>query len=280
MRACQYFVLVGAFIFSTAANAQDQCSSYVGQTVTPTTFDATIARFAKLAPKGEFETTVQFETRKAATLSGTTSNLIISMPLHYNDQIVYDADNQKLRIYSAAFSGGGFYPRDDFEAAGVTDKIPANQFGNIDVLVSRTETPIGTYEAQNAYGAKTEVTKIQQTSKGIFDHMTPDFLSADLFKIPERSALTSPERSLKNPYLIGELALTPAEAQTLKPTLKLAFMVTPKEPYLVQGSQHVGETTISNPTDVTDNFSILIADIQCGLVTDATNKVLGAYATN
>jgi hypothetical protein len=80
----------------------------------------------------------------------------------------------------------------------------------------------------------------------------------------------------KSPYAAASLSLPPEEAKRLKPELKLAFVLLPKEPYLVRNKYSVGKTTVSNPTDVTESATILVADIVCGLVLDGTSKVLAA----
>lgn len=80
-------------------------------------------------------------------------------------------------------------------------------------------------------------------------------------------------------YAVGQLRLAPEGARRLRPQLKSAFVVAPKEPYLIKDQQKVGEPTISTPLDVTEDFSILVADIQCGLLMDGSNKVLGPYPT-
>ena len=82
------------------------------------------------------------------------------------------------------------------------------------------------------------------------------------------------------PYAVGELRVPPSDARRLKEELRIAFVVSPKEPFLVAGQRKVGETTIRNPRAVTENFTILVADIRCGLVMDRAGTILGAYPTN
>lgn len=66
----------------------------------------------------------------------------------------------------------------------------------------------------------------------------------------------------------------------LKPTLQLAFVVAPKAPYYLSALYDYPSTpTIRNPREVKNEVSALIADIQCGLVLDPTNIVLGGFET-
>jgi len=79
--------------------------------------------------------------------------------------------------------------------------------------------------------------------------------------------------------VVGELAMSPAQAITLKSAISLAFVVAPKAPYWFAGSRIVTLPTLDNPKRIDEDFSVLIADIQCGLVLDGTHKVLAAYTT-
>jgi len=253
----------------SAAKAQDQCASYVGTTIAPISFDSATSKFGKLQPKGEFETTVQYEARKAAALQGSTGALIISKAPEDRKYIEYNADTQKLRVLSYAFHNSNFDPWTAFYSAKIDKSVlDANTSGNYDVVISQTDLPTGTYTGTNSFGAKTRIVKVTRTTKAIFDRKAPSILNDYLFPA-----------AAKEP-VVGEFSLPPAEAAVLKKTMKLAFVVVPKEPYLVRSTSSRGRPTIQNPRDITENFSILIADIQCGLATDASNKVIGAYPTN
>ena len=65
-----------------------------------------------------------------------------------------------------------------------------------------------------------------------------------------------------------------------KEELRIAFVVAPKAPYLVTGRRKANTPTIRNRRHITENFTILVADIQCGLLMDGAGTVLGAYPTN
>ena len=131
-------------------------------------------------------------------------------------------------------------------------------------MISQSEKPNGTYLSQNSYGASAVVTKIDRTIYSIFEAENPPG-EHDLFVNKKGDEL-------------GSLPMDAATAQRIKPTLKIAFVVVPRAPFLVQGSHSVGKTTVTNPTDITEHFKIMIADLQCGLLMDNTNKVLAAYA--
>jgi hypothetical protein len=54
---------------------------------------------------------------------------------------------------------------------------------------------------------------------------------------------------------------------------------------LLSGNLHTGTTkfgkvTFQNPRDISYSFTMLTADIHCGLVMDLDGRVLGAYPTS
>lgn len=258
-------VLVTAHSTTAAAQTGTGCESYLGQTVKAATFDAAVAPFAKLAPKDEFETTAQYEARRTAALSGASSTLIIAKEPEDRKYIEYNADTGLLRIISYAFTNTRIDMGRAFRSANAVIK-PEPGVWNLDVTISLTDKPQSTYTATNAYGAKTEVVKISRKTKAIYER--PGNLLEGLFPAAD-----------KEPYVVGQIRASPEEARRLKQELKLAFVVDPKQPYLVQGRHELGHVTISNPRDVTEEFAILVADIRCGLVLDRAGKVLGAYPT-
>ena len=74
--------------------------------------------------------------------------------------------------------------------------------------------------------------------------------------------------------------MTPDEARLLKPSLRIALVVAPFAPYVVRGTNPYGRPSLQSPKQVTIDFTILMADIQCGLVMDGSGRVLGAYPTS
>ena len=238
------------------------CDAYVGQTIDPKTFDQAIAGLGDVAPKGEFETTAAYEARLAN--SGNDGPLIIAKDIEDRKYLAYDADNQVLGVKTYALHNMNLSWWNIFYDAKI-DSLKADLSNNHAVGISQKDTETGTYKAQNSYGAEATITEITRVSDGIFDRVAKDYRE-QLFKG-------------NGPDLEG-LPLDPASAQALKPKMKAAFVVVPKTPFFVQGEHSVGETTIRNPTDITERYRVLIADIQCGLLTDDQNKVLASYETN
>ena len=261
MRLCRIAAIIA--VFSSSAGHSQACPDFVGKTVVAKSFDQAAAGLGNVEPKGEFETTSQYQARVAAV--GGSGPLIISKKPEGSEYFQYDADRQLLFIKSYAFHNtnmnwwSAFY---DAKPVGVT----ASTMYNNAIVISQAEKPNGSYAAQNSFGAKTNVVKIDRTMTSIFESEASSYKNR-LF-VNEADGV------------LGTLSMDVATAQRIKPSLKIAFVVVPKAPYLVQGSHSVGKTTISNPTDITEHYKILIADMQCGLLMDGDNKVLAAYAMN
>ena len=143
-----------------------------------------------------------------------------------------------------------------------------NSDQNVDVVISDRDTLIGSYEAANVFGVRTQIRKYRRTTAAIFDHAGQAGQN-DLF----------PTATESTQFFVGALALSATEARALKPTLSLAFVVRPKAPYLLTGSRIAVSPSLDVPKQIVDDYSVLIADIQCGLVLDGTGKVLAAYVT-
>lgn len=263
-------IAVFATIVGQPVAAGDLCAKYVDTTVKPLTFgeaETALGRLKKIPPKGEFETTAQYQARRASALGNVpASSLIIAKQPEDRSFFEYDADQQKLRIKSFAFDNTNFDTFHAFTSAGYYGKIDVSDESNFDILIATTEKSTGSYVATNAFGVAVRVTRVQSDVQAIFDRSA--FLQ-DSNVFP--AAASSPAG------VIGELSLSPKQAQALKPNLRIAFVVRPKEPYLVNSFYHAGAPTIDDPRDITEHFSIIVADIQCGLVMDAHNKVLGSY---
>ncbi|BAI95711.1 hypothetical protein Sj15T_00600 [Sphingobium sp. TA15] len=255
--------IVGALLISApiAAHAQSSCASYTGTTVAPLSFDQAIASIKPVAPKGEFETTDAYQARLAA--GAASGPLIISKKIEGAEYLSYNADKAAFEVKSYLFDNSNFSAWDTFYWA--KSDVKASTIGNLDVAISSSEVATGTYSAQNGFGARTTVTKLTRTEKAIFDRETASY-GEQLF-IANKDAI------------VGEVPMSVAEAQSFKPQAKIAFVVVPKLPYVVRANFPQGETTISNPTDVRVNSTVLVADIQCGLLMNGTNRVIASFQT-
>jgi hypothetical protein len=260
-------LLGSACFLASAANAQ-QCDTYSGQTVSPLTFEQAVARVPSVAPRGEYETTAQYEARLAAATGGRGPLIILKQPENRDDYIRYDADNGRLAIQSYAFDNTNFDPWTAVYGTPHARTLNPSTIGNRDVVISSREVPTGTYEGRNAFGARWTVTRITRTIQAIYEGPEQG-LTTSLFRNVERST-----------NIVGYLQMPPEVAQRTKPTLRLAFVVEPRFPFVVRNTYAGrGRITIQNPRDVTESLTMIVGDIQCGLVLDGGNRVLGAYQT-
>lgn len=256
-------IIIAALAASSPVAADAQvCASYVGTSVSPRTFDQAIASIKPVAPKGEFETSDAYQARLAS--SGGSGPLIISKKIEGAEYIAYNADAGAFEVKSYLFDNTNFSAWEAFYHAKVTSP-KASTRDNLDVTISSNEVTTGTYSAQNGFGAKTLVSKITRTEKAIFEG-EPARYGEDLFIADKQG-------------IFGRVPMSVAEAQAFKPQAKIAIVAVPKLPYVVRATYPYGETTISNPTDITINATVLVADIQCGLLLNGTNQVIAAFAT-
>lgn len=264
-----------------AANSPQakMCESYVGKTLAPLRFDTAAARFSKLTPKGEYETTAAFHERRGALTDSLSQPIVVRVDVD-RDYLDYDADEQELRVSALAFGESGFPDSTSTMLAAQSvlrsAEIDSDMIDreNVAFTVTSVERITGSYSAQNAFGAAFRVRKIDLTTRAIFDRRLPsDGMGVDvpLFRVAEVP-----------PHLVGTLPSSPAQAKSLKVSLQLALLVRPKEPYFLKKSvsAFAAKATAGDPNEVTEKLEILIADVQCGFALDAAGKVLGGYPTN
>jgi hypothetical protein len=249
---------------SAPAIAQDVCARYQDMIVAPITIQSALARFANVpTEKGEFETTAQFAARQAAAVGGAVGPIIISKEVD-PQYIRYDADAQRLTIQTYLFDNANFSHDVVFGyGTPLHDRVTYSALYNTDVVISQSETPAGSYRASNAFGANVEVTRIRRRTFAVFEG---------------QSAQSGLFANGGGPVLV-QVSMPPAQAQTIKPQLRIAFVVTPRSPYIARGTGAANRPSISYPFEITEEVTVLMADIQCALLTDSGNRVLGAFPT-
>ena len=244
------------------------CDSYVGQTLTPQAFAAAVAKVAAIPAKANGETTAQYEARKAAALASASGPLIIAKEPEAEKYFEYDAAGQKLGIVEYAFHNKYFNEKDAFAAAGYPGIAKTST--NFIAVIEQIEKTVASPPPEKSSGAK-QLGKLHLTSKVIFERPAP---------YNENDWVTHlfPAAAPK-PHFVGALPMTPAEATALKPKLKLAYVVEPKTPFFLSGRLKYRATPHLDEVDITEDFQMLVADFQCGLVLTDAGKVLGAYPT-
>lgn len=265
-------MFTGAFLQSavalsilTGASAHaENCQSYIGEKVSPVTIEAALARFSKVTPKSEFESTKDFEARRVAATAGMSKLLISKNPDDGGKHFSYDADRQLMVVRSYAFDNANFCKDCIWGRRGPLETADFNYFDNdaLDVVIYETEKTVGSYIGSNAFGKKTRILKLLRTVTAIYDH--PVKGGANLFV--ENAS-----------QVIGEIPMSPERARALKHAFKLAFLVTPKSPYIAVAVSTPNLPTIRAPYEATTVTKVLFADIQCGLLTGPDDVVVAAF---
>ena len=210
---------------------------------------------------------MDFEARVANAMQALPSALIIP-GIFSEEYAVYDADSGVLNIQAYALRnvntsyeyvfgyGSPFY-----------GEVEYSTLGNRGVVVFQGEEVTGSYTASNAFGAATRVTEITRTHHAIFEGETARY--NETFFVEQQEGAGAQ---------IGAVPMSIPDAQAFKATGQVAFVVAPKWPFYAEGVRS-WEPTISNPTDVTQPISVIVADIQCGLLLLADNTVIAAFET-
>lgn len=257
-------VLLGAFPETVAA----ECSRFVGTNIEARDIDDVFQPFVAVGPKDEFETTAEYEARKAQAMEGLRAPLVIRKAPENSKYITYDADSQMLHIASYAFHNTGLNSDALFGYGAPYEGVLRKGITNFEVVIEEDEEITGTYRASNAYGAETDVAKVFRKTRGIYEG-------------PARSSAYGlfPNADSR-PYFAGSIPMDAATARASKDEIQLAFVVEPKAPYFLTAVyDYPSNPTISNPREVKNEVSVLIGDIQCGLVMMPDGRVLGAFET-
>lgn len=243
--------------------SSQQCSAYVGQQVAPMAFDDVAKNYSSIPPKDEFETTDQYKQRVESSIPNGQNPQILAKKVEDLKYFPYDADQQILSVQAYAFDNTNFDAWSAFYYAKTKDLSANTGSNNIDVVISETDKESGTYIGQNSFGAKVRITKTTRTTKALFQRKAS--FGENLFRNTGKNGV------------IGSFSLSPEEARRLRSNLHIAFVIQPKLPFVVKSTYPFGEPTVSNPEEIKVDATVLVADIQCGLLLDGTGTVLGAY---
>lgn len=253
----------------SVASAQD-CNSLPNSQIAPVTFDQAIASLSNTGAglvKDEFETSAQFEARRAAA-GGAPASMLISVPID-PEFVTYDADAGAFAIkrYAVANLGADWFTA--FYGSPYYNTIEHSSYDNLAMVLSSTDRPNGTYTGQNAYGASWQVTRVNRTINAIFESKSPRY-GVNLFG--NNSETSAPTWTLPVPV---------DQAREFKSKLRAAVLIAPKAPFYFENSQpSAARVTIQNPRDITQISRVIVADIQCVAFTDDANNVLLAIRTN
>ena len=216
------------------------------------------------SPKDEFETTAEFEKRKNQTYQKLAGNPVMVIkrnlyaPLH---KFEYDADNQYFMLTGGytdnirryVIGGNGIVCNFSDNCLCASNDYTTNE---IECIVDREATELGTYIAENAYGASVTVEKSKVVLHELL--MRPGE-SGELFYS-------------NTPFYIN----VPFEkAKYLKGKLQIGYVVKIKEPFFLNEVYSISPTR-DKPRDTLGVWNKIVAELLCVVVTDNKSQVLKA----
>ena len=243
-----------------------ECSSYVGASPKTLNFSQASSLLSKLSPKGEFETTGQYEVRLNSALGSLPNPLVIARELREADQLTYDADKGALTASKFIFNNSGFDVRSVFYHAKVEEFTKGAGSTNLQSVIFQTEKPTDSYIGSNVFGKNIRVQKTSETVFVIYDRPNRQFIDS-LFGSETGNRL-------------GAIQMSPSEAKNFKKTYRTALVVVPKRPYLAKATYLSFEPTIEVPEETRTSATVIFADITCGLLMNAKGDVVAAYESS
>lgn len=263
-------LMVVAALVSRPAAAQ-MCDRHVGTVISSIGIDALINSLSLIpAVKGEYETTAAFQARIRDARDKISPTYVVSVPLKASS-ILYDADSQKLKVDANALGANALSPA-YFSArsprGSISDLIDAGGAYNLDIIASHTEVPIGSYAAQNAYGAQATVTRYRRHTKVIFERRGEwqETLFAD----------ANPSNAPRAEPTIFEVSAAPATARSLRKQLRGVVVIAPKAPFYASGKVGYQSPKFDAPNAFDHTLEVVVADVQCALLADGAGRVLAA----
>lgn len=273
MRSTAIFLLIAAAFAATNAEAKKAPTAALypcmetlkGKSITITPFEAIADAVPVVSPKDQFETTAQYEARKAAASPQLPSGPLfmrVESGGRNNQLLKYDADRSAFIIDQDVLGGSSF--RWGYSVFKVY--VPENRY--VGALLKSTKNITGSYKASNAFGAKTEVTTVDVT-----DHVIVEGYGKLDYGVS--TLLPGTAASAK-----GYLAVPQETAKDLSPRLRAAIMFTLKAPYFVTDVLDGSEPTFNDPIKTREITKAIVADMHCSLIYDiADNSVIWAFPT-
>lgn len=229
--------------------------------------------------RDEFETTAQFEERKAhAALASTAFALDVVTD---QEHASYDAD-RAMWVFNEYFIAGGNY---DFNEEALEEAGLGNAGWSKSRIIRSVNIDQGSYAASNAFGHEVLVTKFLADRVGVIEiawgtPLPSDYMARfrSMFQMPIKLRLPAPGLPDGLEASAFEVPMSVDEARLAKGRFRFIVAGQLIEPFRVDYTRHI-DPTIDNPKDVTVEMKYLIADIQCGILTDSEGKILKMLST-
>lgn len=216
--------------------------------------------------KGEFETSEQFQARKAAI--GDPPPLVIGVDLEPRE-FSYDADRQVFKVFIPSLEPSSLY-RKDYSVRALEDVLGDYRYGNpVQMKVRSEAAPEREYEATNGYGAATLVTEKQITSWVVFDNKGRHaFANGD--------NLFQERKKYETAHL--EIPVPLDQAPAMKSQIRMVALIDPRQPLTAEADYRI-EPTRQRPRDLRNHYKIVFADIQCVGALDGEGALLAHWKT-
>lgn len=254
-------ILIGGvfLFFPPPARAESSCSSYLNTKVSAVSPEVALQKFRKVPQKSEYETTAQYQSRVSAVVGENQGPIVVRIDEADKLYLEYEADAGKLRVSRGLF-GSPFDAFRTFISGSYWDLLQPGIRNNVGTVLAERERVTGSYAAQNGFGVKTTVRRITTTTTAIYDKAGTWF--------PNIAG---------RPTVVGEISVSPLKARALKSSSIVALVAEPRPPYIVTGSRLAESPSLDRPRRVTENFTVLIADISCGLLVEPDGNVIGSF---
>ena len=235
--------------------------------------------------KDEFETTATFE-KRVAEAEAVFSKPILIRGTYDREHTKYDADNSRIVMKMDAWAkkmSHKFFLYDELregvkESTGFesplkddlllhallnlslesgTRQVSDNAHGTV---LLYTEEVTGTYRGSDNSGNSAEVTQISKTSYAVLDEVDT----------------SQNKMTWKNKRIRFNMPVEKAKRIISK--LQVGIMALPKKPFTKE-ARSVKEATFADPTEITESYQTIFADMVCAVIADDKGRVLKTVET-
>ncbi len=247
---------IGIFL-CTPVFADNTCDVLVGDKVQLSDIDA-VLDVTNSFSKDEFETSQQFEDRVKGEVEDNLSQTLFLQTAFDQDEARYNADISSWQFTEYFPSNTRWrFDEDAIEEGGLADVGP---FASVMLLA--VDDVVLTYQAGNAIRVG-----IIEIARGA--PMRRFRSKVDLFDLPDSVSYRIDGIDRDYSAAAISLPMNVDEARAMKGKFKFAVQANLVEPFVLKSTEY-----IPRPTGVTVSSTYLVADIQCGYVTDLNDNVL------
>lgn len=273
----RFFNVLFLMAFQTSmASADDACTLRVGDKLVMDDLNVVLSEVASQAiEKDEFETTEEFEQRKAEALAATPRYFVLATSADQG-QAVYDADKGAWFFTEYFPSNGSFTFVDELPFDRGVIEFRARDSAEA-LVVRSSDTLVSSYSATNAMGGSTTVGEWQHERVFVVEVTTKpvngDRYGPNLFEYFDSVNLPNELSSGTRMHSAMKVEMPREIARSLKGKFGFAVAGVTVPPGYVEGP-HFIKPTFDLPNERVIETKILLADIHCGAVFGPDQVVL------